>query len=98
MPAKNADLYCIKRKQAAFGNIQTSFQSFIKNYEGVYDLTVVHPGVKHKLHTLIHQQQMRQSGRQSWCIIGLNASWSTLKDQCRCVMPVCATSVHAVLV
>lgn len=29
--------------------------------------------------------------QEAVCIIRLNTSWSTLKDQCRCVTPVCAS-------
>ena len=61
---------------------QTFYQKLHKcNVDRVYDLTVVHPGVKHKLHTHVPEGDGR-----------LNTSWSTLKDQCRCVdSPVCAS-------
>jgi len=56
--------------------------STFTNVDRVYDLTVVHPGVKHKLHTLSNPSSHKLRVRLDY---GLNASWSTLKDQCRCM-------------
>ena len=54
------------------------------NVDRVYDLTIVHPGVKCKLHTLSQPPYRKECG--CGCMVGLNTSWSTLKDQCRCVI------------
>lgn len=58
------------------------------NVDRVYDLTVVHPGVKHEIARTKHSLLIE---RNATVLIRLNASWSTLKDQCRYMMPVCAS-------